>query len=151
MGLKLAGDDAQAGSAQASGDFLIKLLRQYRWRGVGERRPIAFAAVGVQGELRYQQDRAADIHHRAIHFAQVVCENPQIFYLIGQGRGVFLVIIFADAKKNAQTGTDPADGLAVYGDPRFTDSLNYRAHFRFRTSIDVASKLLAMKRTGPNN
>ena len=151
MGLKLSGDDAQAGSAQTVGEFLIEFLRQCRWRGVGERGSIAFAGVGVQGELRYHQDCPADIHHRAIHFAQVVCENSQIFHLIGQGRGVFLVIIFADAKKNAQTGADPADGLAAYGDRRFTDSLNYRAHLCFRTSIDVASKLLAMKRTGPNN
>jgi len=151
MGLKLAGDDAQAGSAQTVDECLIEFLRQCRWRCVDERWPIASAAVSVQSKLRYHEDCAADIQHRAIHFAQVVCEDPQIFYFIGQSRGVFLIISFADAKKNAQTGTDAADALAAYRDRRFTDSLNYRAHFGFRTTIDVASQLLAMKPTCPNN
>lgn len=75
MGLKLAGGDAYPGLAQLLGEYLIEFLGHGGWRGVGERRPIALAAVGIQSKLRDRQDRAAAGRHRAIHFAQLIGKN----------------------------------------------------------------------------
>jgi len=52
----------------------------------------------VQSKLRNDQQLAADIANRAIHFALLVFENAQMLNLIGERDGVSLVIVFADAE-----------------------------------------------------
>src|SRR5439155_24188395 len=53
------GLDADALLAQKLGAPVHQRLGKLWWVGVNEGRPAAFARVGVQGELRHEQDRAS--------------------------------------------------------------------------------------------
>jgi hypothetical protein len=55
--------------------------------------------------------------HRSIHLAILILENSKIFDFLCKMIRIALFIIFADAKKHAEAGTDSADRLA--GDVNF--------------------------------
>jgi len=128
MRLKLSGSDLETPIAQPLGEKLIKPLGVGGKRGTGKGRPVAFAAVGVQRELRDHEQLAADVGYGPIHFSLIVCENTQVLNLVGKRLRVLFAVFFADAQKNAQARTDFPNDLVFHGYTSFADSLKDDAH-----------------------
>jgi len=128
MRLKLSGSDLETPIAQPLGEKLIKPLGVGGKRGTGKGRPVAFAAVGVQRELRDHEQLAAGVDNRAIHFALLVCENAQVRNLVAKRLRTLFVVLFADAQENAQARTDFSNDFVSHGYTSFADSLKDDAH-----------------------
>ena len=84
--------------------------------------------VAAEGELADHQGRPADLHHRAVHAALVVGEDPQAGQLVGQGGGVGRPVAGGRPHQHQQPAADLADRLAVDPDRSPGDSLHHCPH-----------------------
>lgn len=111
---------------------------------MGEGGAAALAAVGIQRELRHQQDIGSAIPGGAVEFVAAVSfagEDAQIQQLARhafKNRTVMEVraVFVTKAGHDQQALADGAGGLAVHSDGRFEDTLNQESH---QSSLAVAA------------
>ncbi len=111
-----------------SHQIVVQLFPEPRRRRAGEARAQAAAGVGGQGELRDQQQTAADIAHRAVHPALGVGEHPVAQQLVQKLVGTGAVILALDPDQHQQAVVDGPDDLAGHLHPRMSHSLDQRLH-----------------------
>src|SRR6185436_9139434 len=99
-------------------------------RGVLERGATALATVGMQRELRDDQQRAADLVDGLVHATLLVLEDPEARDLLTQPIGIRLGVARGDAEEHAEPAIDGADDVAVDRDPRLAHALHHRTHAR---------------------
>ena len=84
--------------------------------------------VGKQSELGHNQQPAADILHRPVHFTVPVLKNAQSEYLGEQAVEILLGIPLRDAEQNQEASPDFADRFAADINLCRTDPLKHRFH-----------------------
>jgi hypothetical protein len=135
MGLKSAIGDIDTVGPQPITEISVKRLGFLRRRCVGKRWPIAFAAIGVKRELGDHQKRTAAIEHGTIHLPLLILEDAQLGDLIGEGGGIFFIIVQAYAQEDAKSWADFTDHFGIDADAGFGDSLNNGAHGGFKLAV----------------
>ena len=79
VGTEAAGFDLQAVLGSEAVVEIVIQRRSLLWpRGVDERRTVALAAIGIERELRYTEDRAADFTDGEVHLPLLVLEHTQL-------------------------------------------------------------------------
>ena len=81
-------------------------LGERRRRCRGKTRAQAIFGVGRQGKLRNQQQTAADIVQRQVHFAFGIAEHPVVEQLVQQLGGTGLGITGLDGNQHQQALVD---------------------------------------------
>ncbi len=132
------------------GDALVDRHRLIAAQCPGERRAPALAGVGVERELRHQQDLAAALEHRAVEASILVGEDAQTGDLARQPSRLRPAVATADADENEQTGRDRGHPLAIDGDARTLHPLHDGAHFPAGQLGTVQVQLTENVDMGPN-
>jgi hypothetical protein len=84
----------------------------------------SFAALAVERELRYCEDRAACIEDRVVHFALVVGENSQMGAFLSAKAQFALCIAGAEAEEEEEAGADLTVDSAIDFDAGLPDALD---------------------------
>ena len=113
MRLKPAGGNLYTRVAQPPGEVAIQAFRFFSGRGIGEGRTVAFDAVGVERELRYDEQLAADLENGSIHFILMIFEDSQVLDLFSEIVGIAVAIMLADTQQDAKAATDLTDDNTV--------------------------------------
>jgi len=102
----------------------INQRASYVWQGgVRERRAAAFACIGIQSKLGYNDGLPALVADRTIHFSLVILKDAQIGRFLGQRAGNLFAIAMAYAQKNYQARTDLGNSAPTHGYFSTPDSL----------------------------
>ncbi len=105
----------------------VERARRFGRRRRDERRPPA-VRVGQQGELRDNQQFAADGAQREVHLAVGVGEDSQPDYPIGDKIGVGGRVVARDPEQHDQTAPDAAKRFLLHPDLGPAHPLNNRTH-----------------------
>src|SRR5439155_21062681 len=106
-----ANGNAERGELGA--EMLIHRLRLLGRGGIAEARAVALLRVGDEGELRYDERRAAGVEQAAIEAAFVVREDAQARDLARETFCVGGFVAARNAEQHAHAGADLGDGPAV--------------------------------------
>ena len=104
-----------------------------RFGGLGtccadERRPVSFAAIGVERELGDTKYLAADVMERKVHLARLVFEDAELCNFFRQEVSFGLGVAIRDAHQEHKTLPYFSDALAVYAHFRAGATLYYYSH-----------------------
>ena len=105
-----------------------------RTGSVREARAVALAAVTVERELRHDEQAAANIRERAVHFVVFVREYTHFNRFIGQINRIVHGITVCDAEQDKEALSDLSVNPAVDRHRRVGDSLYQRPHSYFLIS-----------------
>ena len=100
----------------------------HRLERLGETRPLAFAHVTEQRELRHCQHRATDFEHAEVHFLCVILENAQTHHLVGERHRIRVGVRAPHADEHANPERHAAHELIINRDLCLTHPLNDRSH-----------------------
>src|SRR5437868_933877 len=75
----------------------------------------ASACIGVEGELRDDQNFSTNIEQRAVHLAFIVTKDAQVSNFVNQSLDLKLAILLTDSEQNQKSLTYLADDFSVYG------------------------------------
>lgn len=98
----------------------------------------AAGGVGGQGELRDQQQAAADIAQRTVHAAFAVAEDTIAEDAFQHAPDLRFAITALDGDQGEQAGSDLADDFRIDFDARFADALDQRDHRRLPQTATAA-------------
>ncbi len=114
-------------SKPIAGKRLLEMLKEgfcncwrCRIRKAGSPAP---ARIGIEGELRDDQNFSANIEKRAVHLAFIVAKDTQVDYLISQGLYLKLAILLPDSEQYQQSLTYLAHNLSLNSDAGTAHSL----------------------------
>jgi hypothetical protein len=111
------------------------LLRWGRGRKPGSE---ALGCVGCQGELRHQQQFAADLGDIEVHPAVIVGENPILEHAGQQSRCRQFVVLWFDPDEGQQSGSNSTNGMAVDVNLGIGYALQQGNHAETRISRNIA-------------
>ena len=120
--------DVRAAGAKLRDELFVEGLGNLWRRGFVERGTPALPAVAVERELRDDQQRASCIGDGEIHLALAVLEYSERQYFLREILRVYIGIVLPGPEEDEHPLPYSADGLAVYIDPGFFYTLDYRAH-----------------------
>src|ERR1041385_7573654 len=100
MRLKPAGFPYKAHRVQFLNELVAQRRGNFRRGRIDEARPAAFAAIGVESELRYDEHLAARVHRRQIEFALRIRKDAQVGNFVGEKINLSLAVARADAKED---------------------------------------------------
>src|SRR2546423_1546400 len=83
----------------------------------------ASTRIGIEGELRDDQNFSTNIEKRAVHLAFIVTKDAQVDYLISQGLYLKLAILLPDSEQYQQSLTYLAHNLSLNSDAGTAHSL----------------------------
>src|SRR5947209_7308255 len=86
-------------SSQCRIEALHQRFSHWRRRRIRKAGTAASARIGIEGELRDDQNFSANIEKRAVHLAFIVTKDAQVDYLISQGLYLKLAIVPPYSKK----------------------------------------------------
>ncbi len=128
MGAEHAGVGLNAEIVEPVHNAVNEWLCDARLGCADERRTPALARVGVQRELADHQCLALDLQDGPVHLTLVVGEDPEVRELLGDIRGLPVVVVLVDREQDEQPSSDLGDEVAVDVDGRAGDPLDQRAH-----------------------
>src|SRR2546421_5849826 len=102
-------------SSQCHIEALHQRFSHCRRRGICKAGATSPTHISVEGELRDDQNFAANIEQRAVHLAFIVAKDTQVDYLISQSLYLKLAILLPDSEQNQESLTYLADDFSVYG------------------------------------
>src|SRR5439155_20798029 len=111
---------------------LVERLGAGGRRRAGERGAAPLRAVPVKGELRDDEQLAADVLERAGEAARPVLEDAQADDLPTERVGVRLGVLVSDAEEDAEPASDAADVHSVHRVLRLGPSL---LHYPCRAAL----------------
>src|SRR5439155_16734778 len=107
---------------------LVERLGAGGRRRAGERGAAPLRAVPVKGELRDDEQLAADVLERAGEAARPVVEDTQADDLSAERIGVRLGVLVSDTEEDAEPASDAADEVTAHRDPRLGHALHDGPH-----------------------
>src|SRR5260370_20239592 len=97
-------------------EVLKETFCNYWRRSIGEAGAAAPAHIGIERELRDDQNFSAGIEERTVHLALIVAKDAQIDNFISQGLYLNLAIVPPYSQKHQQPLVNLADDLLVNRD-----------------------------------
>src|SRR2546421_5092501 len=86
-----------------------------RRRGIRKAGTATPARIGIEGELRDDQNFSTNIEQRAVHLAFIVTKDAQVSNFVNQSLYLKLAILLPDSEQNQESLTYLADDFSVYG------------------------------------
>ncbi|CAE6712912.1 hypothetical protein NSPZN2_11307 [Nitrospira defluvii] len=117
-----------SGRAKASHRLLIPSPRLVRRGRVIEPRATPLCGITKQRELRHEQDRAADLSQRSVHFSLLIGKDPERMKLVDYVQQITLLVAFGYTQQHQETDTNTADGVSLYLDGGSCHTLNNCLH-----------------------
>jgi hypothetical protein len=128
-GSKLASfDAADTNLPQGVGKVIHQWRGDIGWGSMDKAGTPSLPAVGIQRELGNHQSLPLNIEKGKVGFAFRVGKDAQVGDLVGQAAGFGRAVAVTSTQEDDQALVDAANGLALYRDLAFPDTLDDCSH-----------------------
>src|SRR2546421_3283567 len=114
-------------SKAIAGKSILEMLNEgfcnWRRRGIRKAGTATPARIGIEGELRDDQNFSTNTEQRAVHLAFIVTKDAQVSNFVNQSLDLKLAILLTDSEQNQKSLTYLAHNLSLNSDTRPAHSL----------------------------